>query len=171
MKIYILPITCFILLGAFAFKENVLLQSASMAALIGLLVSFILALVHIKKNWSKRRWIALLPLLITMLCWKGRDVGVFLRNFYFRTQLPRLEEAIASFEKTGVFPNVKWSGYMARAGTWEGETYVTFWWGGGFPVKHTVLLYSSTDDIEAYAKSGGWRSGSKLEDHWWVIKD
>lgn len=171
MKIYILPIICFVLLGAFAFKENVLLQFAAMAAIIGLFISFILSVIHSIKTWRKKKLIALLPLAITILCGAGPEVGIFLRNSYFRTQLPRLEEAIEAFEITGEFPDVKWNGYMARANKWNGETYATFWWGGGFPVKHTVLLYSSTDDIKDYCKANGWYSGSQLEEKWWVIRD
>jgi hypothetical protein len=169
--IYTLPITCGVLLALFAFKENALLQLASMGAFIGLFVSFIKTLVYAKRHWQQKHWAALLPLLITFLCAGGLELGIFARNIYFRTQIPYLEKAIQSFETTGSLPDVNWHGYLARANEWNGETYATFWWGSEFPVKHTVLLYTSADNIKDYCKSNGWYSGHQLEDKWWVIRD
>lgn len=171
MKIYILPIICGAVLALFTFKENALLQFASIVAILGLFVSFIMAIIHAVRNWRQKRWITLLPLLITILCGGGPEAGVLFRNTYFRIQIPHLEKAIQSFETTGSFPDVKWHGYAARANTWNDETYATFWWGSGFPVKHTVLLYSSADSIKDYCKTNGWYSGTQLEEKWWVIRD
>jgi amino acid transporter len=169
--IYTLPITCGVLLALFSFKENAFLQLASMGALIGLFVSFIKTLIHAKRHWRQKRWVALVPLLITVLCCGGLELGILARNAYFLTQLPHLEKAIRSFETTGSFPDVNWHGYGAHANEWNGETYVTFWWGSGFPVKHTVLLYSSADNIKAYCKANGRYSGVEFEGKWWIVKD
>lgn len=146
--ISILSIICGTILSLFAFKETALLQLTSMVALFGLFVSFIMAIIHSVSNWKLKPLHSLLPLLITILCGLGPEVGIFLRNIHFRTQIPQLEKVIQSFETTGSL-----TGYLYGADKWYGETYATFLWGGGFPVKHTVLLYSSSSSIKDYCKT------------------
>ena len=172
MNIYLLPIVCGTVLALFSFKENVLLQLAVLPALLGLLVSFLMALTRAIRHWQIHRWRIVLPFIVVALCgYGGPRLGRIVRNTYFRTIIPRLEVAIDSYRSTGTLPDVQWRGYLARAHEWNNTTIATFWWGGGFPVKHTVLLYCSGDDITDYRKENGWYYAYPLKEHWWIVKD
>lgn len=157
----------------FAFQENPLLQLLFMLLLLGLLVSFVLSVVHSFRFWPQLRWRALLPFAACVLVFLGAtEAGRVARDIYFRTQIPRLEDAVRAYRSSGQWPEVSWHGYgVVPSKFGEKDTAVLFWWGGGFPVKHTALVYYSADDPKSYFREGGWRRGYPVKDHWWVVKD
>jgi hypothetical protein len=167
-----LSIGCGILLALFTFKENVFLQFAVLGAFCGLLVSFVMTFIHAIRHWREHRWRVLQPFLLIIFCGYGApEVGRSVRNIYFRQQIPRLEKAIDSYQSTGILPDVQWRGYMTRAGEWNDLTVAAFWWGSGFPLKHTMLLYFSGDNVTGFLKDNGWHSAHPLKNHWWVVRD
>jgi hypothetical protein len=172
ITVCILSIGSGIVLAMFAFKETTLLQILTLAALLGLVTAFVVAVINAVLFWRQRRWRVLFPFLVVLLCGVGGPrLGGVVRNAYFRKQLPDLETAIASYRDTGTMPDTQWRGYQVHADEWEGATVVEFWWGSGFPVKHTVLLYFSGDDITSYRRRHGWYYASRLEEHWWIVRD
>jgi hypothetical protein len=157
----------------FAFRETAFLQLLFGVLLFGLFVSCILSAVHAFRSWRELRWRALLPFCLCGIVFVvSTDVGRLARDAYFRHQIPRLEVAVKTFHTSGQLPEVSWRGYQVTTSK-IGATNaaVIFWWGGGFPVKHTVLVYCSADDPTVFFRDGGWRRGHALADHWWVAKD
>jgi hypothetical protein len=157
----------------FAFRETTILQLLIGVSLLGLFVSFILSTVHAFRSWRELRWRALLPFcLCGIVLAASTDLGRFARDAYFRRQIPRLETAVKTFRASGQLPEISWRGYQVTTSK-IGDTNaaVIFWWGEGFPVKHTVLVYCSVDDPRGFFRDGGWRRGYALQDHWWVAKD
>jgi hypothetical protein len=157
----------------FAFREHTILQLLFAISLLALVGSFIASVIHVFRSWSQLRWRTLLPLATCgLVLVASTDVGRYVRDAYFRSQIPRLEAAAKTYLESGQMPAISWSGSQVTA-TKVGDTNATviFWWGGGFPVKHTVLVYCSADDPKSYFRDEGWRRGYALQDHWWVVKD
>ena len=50
-------------------------------------------------------------------------------------------------------------------------TVIWFFWGGGFPVKHVVRIYSPTDSLDKADCLGDWRRPRKLAEHWYEASD
>jgi hypothetical protein len=171
--IYILCGVFAVVSGLFAFRETTNLQLLSMLFFLGLFVSVILSLVYASRSWSQLRWRALLPLAACVVVFLvPAKLGRFARDIYFRRQIPRLEGAVQTYRSSGQWPDVSWSGYQVTPGKLDDKVLaVIFWWGGGFPVKHTALIYYSADDPKDYFREGGWRRGYSVKDHWWVVKD
>lgn len=171
--IYIACIAFALINAAFAFQENLLFQLLFAVSLLGLGVAGILSIVHLKRTWSQVRWRALLPggFYLFVLISSGA-AGLSARDAYFRSIIPELENQIQTYETDGEFPETDWKGYGISPDTLaSGDIVVTFWWGGGFPVKHTALVYCATDEPLEYFRAGGWNKGYALEEDWYVVKD
>ena len=157
----------------FAFRETPILQLLFGVSLPAFFASFILSAMHTFRSWRELRWRALLPFcLCGVVLFVSTDAGRLARDAYFRNQIPRLEVAAKAFHESGQLPGVSWRGYQVTTSK-IGDTNaaVIFWWGGGFPVKHTVLVYCSCDDSKGFFRDGGWRRVHALAEHWWVAKD
>ena len=172
ITIYILCFAFTIIVGFFRFKESVILQFLSVGFLLILLICFVLSIVYLKRSWKIKRWHALLPLLVCCIAFfTPFIVGTWARNTYFHSVIPQLESEIHEYQISGKYPKSSWNGYAIHPYRMENENIkVIYWWGGGFPVKHTALAYCSSDDPEECFRDGGWR-GYAIDDHWWVIKD
>jgi hypothetical protein len=49
---------------------------------------------------------------------------------------------------------------------------IDFFWGGGFPVKHTVRRFASIPSfIERKECTKDWNRGRKLAEHWYELSD
>jgi hypothetical protein len=171
--IYILYGIFAVVRALFAFRETPGLQLLLMLFFLGLFVSVILSVVYASRSWSRLHWRALFPLATCVVVFLApAKLGCFARDTYFRRQIPRLDGAVQTYRSSGQWPGVSWSGYLVTPGKLQdNDMDVIFWWGGGFPVKHTVLIYHSSDDPKSHFKKSSWRSGYPLQDHWWVVKD
>jgi hypothetical protein len=171
--IYIISAVFALISAAFAFKENVVLQLIFMIAVLGIFVSFILAVIHLKRRWSVLRWKAIMPLAICLLAITvPAHMAQLVRDAYFQSIIPDLESELPSIITNGEPAQTRWRGYgVTPLATASGDTAVTFWWGSGFPVKHTALVYCPVDDPKDYFQDHGWRRGYSLRENWWVVRD
>ena len=171
--IYILCGLFAVVSALFTFRETSGLQLLSMLFFLGLFISVILSLVYAFRSWSLLRWRALLPFAACAIVFLvPSEAGRFARDAYFRRQIPRLEAAVQAYRSSGQLPDTHWTGYMVLPRQESGGgVVIEFLWGGGFPVKHTSLIYVSSDDPKDYFHKRGWYYGYHLQDHWWVMKD
>jgi hypothetical protein len=160
-------------LTLFIFRQNVLLQALSFLALLAGIPAFIAGIVFIVTKGGFKKTTYYLPLCAVVAAFvAGPRFGDFLRKAYFSTHLSELQEFALTARDSSPRDGIKWKDVYTSAGTTKsGHRYVFFWWGGGFPVKHTVLAYHSGNAEEAAADfRGEWR-GREFRDHWHILSD
>src|SRR5207244_2596417 len=97
--------------------------------------------------------------------------GRLARDIYLRRQIPSLEATVQTYRASGQLPETH-LGYRVLASHFgDNDVAIEFLWGGGFPVKHTVLIYLSSDDPKPYFHKRGWYYGYRLQNHWWIMQD
>lgn len=171
--IYIILISWAVISALFAFQENPILQLLLMMLFLGLLFAFTLSIICFFRMWPQGRLRAIIPfcLCLAVLLIPGR-LAISARDAYFRSIIPDLESAVEEYKTTGEMPETGRKGYgVTPEITEDGDVFVTFWWGGGFPVRHRVLMYCETDDPYDYFKDRGWYRGDSLSEQWWVLGD
>lgn len=107
-------------------------------------------------------------------------LGGHIRNYLFYRDLPRLKEVVALIQ-SGSMPLAH--GRISLPAKYESLTYathgnrdatgaltVTFFVGGGFPVKHHCYLYRS-DGVLTPAIRRSWPSGTRKEKQWFEVSD
>jgi len=164
----------FATLTLFAFRQNVLLQALTMLAVLASLPAFVAGVVFIVTKGGCKKLACYAPLCaIVVAIFFGPRFGGFLRDAYFSARISELQEfALAAPASAEPRDGIKWRDVPVSAGTTKsGHRYVFFWWGGGFPVRHTVLAYHSGTAREAEVDfSDGWRS-REFRDHWLILSD
>ncbi|MFK5922323.1 MAG: hypothetical protein QM496_09095 [Verrucomicrobiota bacterium] len=103
----------------------------------------------------------------------GPFVGHKVREMYFHHYLPELTEFVKGLPEEKSKDRIYWNDIpVSYNNTETGHKVAFFWWGSGFPVKHTVIAYHSgneSDALKIFKKN--WRSGRKLTKHWSILKD
>ena len=157
----------------FAFQETSTTQLLSLLSLGGWLLALVYSVNHASSTGPKLPWRALVPLAACILVAPlGGGVGRSIRDAGFRRQIPELTRAIQAYRATGQMPSTSWKGVpIIPFPQGDKDIAVELFWGGGFPVKHTALIYVSADDPGSFFMQRGWAFGYPLEKHWFVMKD
>lgn len=173
---YVVTVGYAIVMFLFGFQPGVVLQLWLMLLFPALVCYFLFAVVSLVRRW-KRREISpalLAPLAIGLfgLVFAGR-LGHDQRERYFLSVLPQCQKVVDAVRKKQPYDLSFWRGSGIRVDEDQpGKVAILFLWGGGFPVKHDVLVY--LEDAEEW-KTGqfrrSWPSGYKLVDHWYVVWD
>jgi len=125
----------------------------------------------------------LVPLLSVAIFVGSILAGRGLRLLFFRWDLPRYEAA-ARWVEQHPFPadssyvvldppsEFAHLAYAIHARRTPGcGTVVWFFWGSGFPLKHTVRIYSPQDSVVNRECLGEWHTPHKLAEHWYEASD
>jgi hypothetical protein len=157
----------------FVFRQNVLLQAISMLGFLAGIPAFIAGVVFVTTNHGYKKAMCYVPVCAVVFAfWAGPRVGSLFRTAYFTYHLAEMQNFALTTPDSSPHDGVKWRNIYTSAGTTKsGHRYVFFWWGNGFPVKHTVFAYhsGSADEAEADFK-GDWRGGP-FRDNWYILSD
>ncbi|QWP75832.1 hypothetical protein J5226_19810 [Lysobacter sp. K5869] len=170
-------------IAAFAMHPSAVRQFVSMGLFLLLLPGALFWLARAVRHWSRlRMWGLLAPALLVAAIPLGLEVGQGLRSWRFERDLPRyqalanwaLRRAVAGESvrvpvppEAGDLAHVIWVGDRPGCGK-----IVDFYWGLGFPVKHTVRRYVEIPAmIEDDACRGDWARGIRRAEHWFEASD
>ena len=144
------------------------------------LYSFVAGFVRIRSSGLKG---LLVPLISVLLIGAGPLCGFWLRSLIFDRQLSRWQ-AVAEWAERQTLespshlnvlnPPPEFSDlvYAVHAKRTEACGFVAwFFWGRGFPVKHTVRIYSPQDASELSGCFGEWWRVRQLRAHWYEASD
>lgn len=174
--------TLFFSLLSFAARSNMnaqLLLMLSLLVLCGLcLIVFISLFFKQNKPYRIKMIVALLLAPACLFCagfW-GRQIG----DYLFARDLPRLKQAVRLIESGAVpikkgrlelpeqYRDLAYSVHARRDNL--GVLTVTFFVGGGFPVKHQCYLYRANGVLTNAIKED-WPSGFRREKQWFEVHD
>jgi hypothetical protein len=134
-------------------------------------------------GWHKLRWRGLIvPAVSALVLVAGPAIGGRLREWNLWWDMPRYKAAAEWVEHQALSsegseielpPEYADLAYGVRGiRSAECGTVVTFWWGSGFPVKHTARVYSPTGSFERSRDCRGhWSRGSLIDEHWYEATD
>lgn len=170
--------------ASFATRPHPMSQLAFMAFGLCLLFfipgSFLWALLTVRRNGVRA---FVVPVLSVIILIGSFVVGLAARHVFFQWDLPRYEAAAKWVEQQPLPADSSYinleppSEFAGLAGaihakrTPECGTVVWFFWGFGFPVKHTVRIYSPEDSVVNRKCLGEWRTPRKLAEHWYEASD
>ena len=160
-----------VLEGAFRYREGLLQLPLMFLYLVWLVF---IPLAPWRLRWRPRPFAlrsSLVVLLLIAAPFIGARAGIALRDRVFRARLPQYEAVIRQL-RAGVTPDVPWRlGHHVTHRPVDGDVVATFWWGGGFPVKHTVFVYHPGDIETDVEFRRAWRRIRPLAQNWYVAKD
>jgi hypothetical protein len=174
-----------ILLFAIKPKANVQLLGGliCLILLFLLLISFVVGICFFRRD----KFHAFIPTLICSVglpasIFIGSYLGVSIRDWQFRKNLPRYTEVVNLIEKgeikaTSSDPRIQLPNQYADlswvtfAKTNNGSWIVEFNIGGGFPVKHSGYLYVSTGKIDDPETLERWPYRSQVNSNWFRVSD
>jgi hypothetical protein len=172
----------------FVGAPTLLSQLISVAALLTLVVALPVALFHAWRHRAGGSLRAATPLLACLVAIPiGYLIGGAYRDLDFRyRRLPAYEQIVRKIE-SGELPG---EAIKEMPNQIEGLAYgihvhedapgglmVVFFWGGGFPVKHSVYIYRASGlppptstkwEMEPYYH---WSRARRLNDHWFASHD
>lgn len=134
-------------------------------------------------GWRGLRWRGLtVPAVSVAVLLAGPIIGVTLRHWTLWWDLGRYRDAAEWVERqplgnepTSIHLPPEYSDLAYVTWASQGDecgTLIEFWWGGGFPGKHTARVYSSTDSIfERGGCRGHWSRVSPIADQWYEVSD
>jgi hypothetical protein len=99
----------------------------------------------------------------------GARCGIVVRDTVFRSRFTEYETAVRAMQSGTVPPVVPRLAYHITQP--QGHQQVFFFWGRGFPVKHTVFVYSPTDPNADSSFARAWHHARPLAPNWYVAKD
>jgi hypothetical protein len=154
-----------------------------MAAFLAAAVLFLVCTWRAIFRWRELRVLGLIaPLVVLGSIPLGVAIGHSVRDWQFSRDLPRYKAA------------AKWASSRAVPGDTtvleapaeyadlayiihvrsdkECELFVDFFWGGGFPVKHTIRRFASLPSfVERKQCTKDWARGRKLQENWYELSD
>ena len=99
----------------------------------------------------------------------GARCGIIVRDTVFRSRLTEYETAVRAIQSGTAPPVVPQLAYHITQP--QGHQQIFFFWGSGFPVKHTVFVYSPSDPNADSSFARAWRHARSLAPNWYVAKD
>lgn len=174
----------FAVLTAFAAHKTTLMQFLSLLIMLALVVIFCVSVVRIFTRWRERRWRALIPLGACISAVLGAMiVGRMARAAIFAWALPSYEHVVSDIESGRISVSDQFNRNPAAERTARlayavfaqrksnGSLFVEFLTEGGFPVKHSGYLYSSSDHLDDSFIKSRWPIASHLREHWFYVSD
>jgi hypothetical protein len=172
--------------GFFAYRQTHLLQIIGMFSFFSLMALAVVSVVMVLRPRGRLAAIAALIVSVVPFFVTGyaRGLGHQASIRDFQQRLPQYEAAVrqvetalaASDEYTsrngmpGEFPSLC---YLVCAWKDSDRTVAEFFWGRGFPVKHTAWIYLS-DGIEPEKGSElarRWHRWERVNDHWFTVSN
>ena len=166
-----------------AMRPTGLRQLLVMGLSLLLLAALLACLVRAVRQWDKLRFGGLLaPAALLAAMPLGVEVGQELRTWRFERDLPRYQ-AMAKWALARAVPGERVDvpippeardlAYLVRVSHEPGcGRIVDFYWGAGFPVKHTVRRYVELPQkLENDACRGHWARGLRRGEHWFEASD
>ena len=102
----------------------------------------------------------------------GARGGIALRDAVFRSRLPEYEAVVQTIQAGNMPPVIPRLAYrIVHHATPAGDLEVIFFWGAGFPVKHTAFVYCESDPRTDPNFQQAWRSARPLAPNWYLAKD
>lgn len=163
--------------GLFAYRPGLLPQ-------LGLMISgpVIVVVACVYAVRSRDRWLRRMVVICSLIAAFpfGVIVGHRVRDLDFRVRRRERYQAIvdrirerrssevsAELTRLPVQQSLAYTAFARR--TQNGTVRVEFFWGGGFPVKHTAYIYTST----GVPTDGAWDQWwyRRLDDHWFEAGD
>ena len=163
------------------FQQNPIAQLLGMILILGMIVCLGSAIAYFR-FWKLHRWRTVLPIIVWaltvllpgLLARKARDL-------YFEFKISDLEEEIEVYRATGSYPETGWSGVgnlkVHTLVNERGDTVITYWWGEGFPVRHSALLYVNSpesvfvDGGPLALQEAGWGRSYEIQENWYVASN
>lgn len=179
----LLSVYCSASIFAFAFRPTPGAQLHLMLACLLIFVAFIrLIEIGVSLRWRRNPSKLILPAIVLLAGYLGGVAGHQYRDFEFKQDLPKYQQAVGwvkgqplevNRENLTLPAEFQGLAYVVQAELGEECGFmVDFFWGAGFPVKHTVRRYIETSEYLAKPECHkGWRQGRKLADHWYELVD
>ena len=173
----------FVITCAFAARPNAWLQLAAMLALLTALVYLVTLLTHGAIRWREHGLVNVISCLLVALSIPAAVLlGHSVRSAAFSYNLERWNRAVI-WVVSHKQPNS--DGPIELPPQYEDLAYgvhyttdqlcgltVDFFWGGGFPVKHTVRRYATKPEwIDMKQCRKDWSRGRHLTGNWYEISD
>jgi len=173
-------IAWFLSANAFTTRPNPIAQLGMIIfglCLLGFIISSAISgIANIRSRGAKD----LLPTLFSIIIIIAAPMlGFGLRSLIFRWNMPRYQTAAQwveqqKFDSTSFYVNLNPPAefsdlaYAIHASrTKDCGTVIWFFWGSGFPVKHTVRIYSPEESVTRAICLGDWHPARKLTEDWY----
>ena len=180
---WLLIAICFVSCFAFAARPSVWMQLASMISLLAAIIYIGMLFVLAITKWRDQALVNLLSCLLIVLSVPAAIFsGHKFRSMIFSYNLDRWNQAVVwvvshnrpNQDRPIQLPD-QYSD-LARGVHYKYEKscglMVDFFWGGGFPVKHTVRRYASNPKWVDIKQCGvDWSRGRTLSGNWYEISD
>ena len=124
--------------------------------------------------WHHRTRIGSIALVVWFVVapFMGARVGVTLHDAVFRSRLSEYEAAVQVIQAGKTPPIIPRLAHQVTPHTDStGNPEVFFFWGAGFPVKHTAFVYRLTDPRMDSKFIRAWPFIRSLTANWYVVKD
>ncbi|MHC4475700.1 MAG: hypothetical protein ACYTEL_08640 [Planctomycetota bacterium] len=174
--------------GFFAYRPG-WVQLVQVPLLLCFLMMAVCSFVGIFVLWPRRKWRALVPFGISLLCVPllvlSVMVGGRVRLYVFEKRLAEYQQAVGMMgERVEAEPVVLWGadipegyrhlGYCIRGEKDEQDVViVTFFWGSAFPARHTGFAYISDGKLPEQGSDfrRAWRGLSRINENWFEVAD
>jgi len=174
---------------SFGYRPDLCSQIGGMLGYAYLFVMLIVSFIALFRFWEKHGLFSIIPFVILLLCFKANAISLKMghdkRSEVFAELLPQYEEAVRVMEsKTSggvVFlkgeevPEIyRHLAYWIHAKKDdENVLVVTFFWGGGFPLKHTAFAYRSDGQLPPKGTDfrREWPFTERINENWFRVGD
>lgn len=176
-------------LYSFGYRPDISSQLGGMLGGVYLFVMLVVSFIAIFKFWEKYSLFSVIPFVILLLCFKAGAIslkaGHNKRENVFAERLPQYEEAVRVMESKIKGEPVFLKGkevpeayhhlaYWIHAEKYGGGVLVvTFFWGGGFPVKHSAFVYRSDGWLPPRGTDfrREWPFAERINENWFRVGD
>lgn len=172
----------------FGCRPNALSQLGGMFLFLCLIVMIIVDFIGVFLFWGKHGFLVFAPLVIPLLCFKAGSAclnfGHNRRLEVFEERLPQYEEVVHLMDSELKNERIFWGAeqiprqYRHLAYRIYGERKrdvlrVVFFWGSGFPVKHSAFAYISNGALPAKGTDfrRDWPHATRINEHWFRVGD
>lgn len=173
----------------FGYRPDIFSQIGGMLGGVYLFVMLVVSFIAIFKFWEKYSLFSMIPFVILLLCFKAGAIslksGHNKREKVFAERLPQYEEAVRMMESKikgeplslrgkEVPEAYKHLAYCILAEKDEkGVLVVTFFWGGGFPSKHSAFVYRSDGHLPLKGTEfrREWPFAERINENWLRVGD
>ncbi len=179
----LLSVYCFVSLFAFSAKPTLEAQLYSgLAWLVFIAMAFRIIWICFRLWWQRNPYGLIPPAIVLIAGCLGGLFGHQYRDFVFKQDLPKYLQAVAwvkgqplevKRQNLSMPSELQDLAYVVQTEFGEECGFIVdFFWGAGFPVKHTVRRYLETTEYLAKPECRkGWRQGRELADHWYELVD
>lgn len=182
--VWILSLVCLCSIAAFAARPTPLKQFLALGAIFAIGILFLICLGRLltrkKGEYFRAGIIAIAVLTVVPL---SVELGHAIRDWQFQRDLPRYRAAAAWASTLAVpgqtvtvlSPPAAYADFIDAVHVSQDDVcglQIDFFWGSGFPVKHTVRRYvADSSSMERRPCMEGWRRSRKRAEGWFEIAD